>query len=66
MSKERNLRTAIYGNYVVFQKDEECDFPVAIFVGLSEAEAFCSLSENRYLMKREDDGLLEFGSVDEI
>lgn len=65
MSEKRNLLTAIYGDYVVFQKDEKCDFPVAIFLNKSEAEK-CCLSEQRYIMKREDDGLLEFGSVVEI
>lgn len=63
---ERNLRTAIYGDYVVFQKGEEYDFPVAIFLDLSEAEACCSLSKNLYIMKRVDDGLLEFGAVEEL
>lgn len=63
---ERNLRTAIYGDYVVFQKNEECDFPVAIFITRSDAEACCGLSEERYVMKRVDDDLLEFGAVEEL
>lgn len=65
MSEKRKLSTSIYGDYVVFQKDEKCDFPVAIFLARGEAEA-CCLNESRYIMKRVDDGLLEFGAVEEL
>lgn len=63
----RTLRTAIYCDYVVYQRDDDYDFPVGLFLNLDDAVAFCGRSSSRYVVKRvNSDDLLEFGAVDEV